>query len=54
MKWTHFEYMSGANPYISTTEANKRKIFRKYKKLGIEVEKIRDGFYLIHDKMEEN
>lgn len=53
-KWTHFEYTSGANPYIAKTEAERERIFMKYARLGIEIEKLPNGeFYIIHDRKED-
>lgn len=47
--WTHFNYMSGSNPYIAMNEKETKRILRKYKRLRIEVELIKPGFYLVHD-----
>lgn len=52
--WSHFEYTSGANPYIAKTQAERDRIIRKYKRKGIEVvkEKCSNGteFYFVHDR----
>ena len=55
--WSHFEYTSGANPYIAKTQAERDRIIRKYKRKGIAVDKVvcssRDldtEFYIVHDK----
>jgi len=49
-KWAHFNYKSGANPYITTTTKTKNKILRKYKN---KIEKIKNDsnidFYIIND-----
>lgn len=42
----HFEYTSGANPYIAKTEKERDRIIRKY---GA-VKEISKGFYLIDDR----
>lgn len=48
--WTHFNYMSGGNPYIAINEKEAKRILRKYKRLGCNVTLIKPGFYLIDDK----
>lgn len=48
MSWTHFEY-SGGNPYIAFTEAEKRRILRKYRRAGIRVTERKPGFYFVHN-----
>lgn len=48
--WTHFEYTDGSNPYIAMTDKEAKRIFRKYKRIGIEVERIGESRYLIHNK----
>ena len=50
--FTHFEYTSGANPYISFSEDKAQQIIRKWKRRKIQVEKIGNNHYLIHDKQE--
>ena len=53
-KWAHFNYKSGANPYIATTTKTKNKILRKYKN---KIEKVKNDlnidFYIIDDLKEE-
>ena len=44
--YAHFEYASGGNPYIATTEKEKNRILRKYKG---RVTEIKPGFYQIDD-----
>lgn len=48
--WVHFSYTSGGNPYIAFNEDVVKKIIRKYKRKRIDVELIKPGFYLVHDK----
>lgn len=49
-KWAHFNYKSGANPYIAITTKTKNKILKKYKN---KIEKIKNNlnidFYIIND-----
>ena len=42
--WYHFQFENGSNPYIAFTEKERDRIIRKY-----EVEKIKDGFYIVKD-----
>lgn len=44
--YAHFEYTSGGNPYVATTEKEKNRILRKYKG---RVTEIKPGFYQIDD-----
>ena len=49
--WYHFEFASGANPYIAKTADEARKVIRHQNQEGNVVEKLsQDGFYLVHDK----
>lgn len=48
MSWTLFEYSVG-NPYIAFTEAEKRRILRKYRRAGIRVTERKAGFYFVHN-----
>ena len=49
--WSHFEYASGANPYIAKTEEEKKRICNKYGK-GCEFKGNINGndYYVINDK----
>ena len=58
-RWSHFEYTSGANPYIAKTSAERDRVIGKYKRLGIAVDNVgliysgRDldtEFYIVHDR----
>lgn len=48
--WTHFEFTSGANPYIAFIEEEAKELIRKYKQKGYLIEELSEGFYRIHDK----
>ena len=53
--WYHFEYTTGANPYIAKTEAERDRIIRKYKRKKVAVRPVwwTDGkvtAYRIYDK----
>ena len=48
--WYHFEFTSGANPYIAFTEENAKKVIRRMKRKGYAVELIVDGFYRVYDR----
>lgn len=49
--WYHFEYASGANPYIAKSAEEAQKVIRYNNQEGNVVEKLsQDGFYLVHDK----
>lgn len=45
--WTHFEFTSGSNPYIATTEKEKNRMLKKYKG---KIQEIKPGFYKVNDK----
>lgn len=47
--WAHFEYKSGANPYIAKTEKEKQRILKKYKD---KVKEVKPNFYKIDDMPE--
>lgn len=47
--WNHFSFTSGSNPYITTTEEAYKKAIRNFRRHGFDVEKIQEGFYLVHD-----
>ena len=47
--YIHFQFTSGANPYITFTSCAKRNFMGRCKRRGYEVEKIRDGFYMVND-----
>lgn len=47
--WNHFSFTSGSNPYITTTEEARKKAIRNFRRHGFDVEKIQEGFYLVHD-----
>lgn len=44
--YTHFQYKSGANPYIAKTDREKNRIIKKYKD---KVKELKKGFYEIDD-----
>jgi hypothetical protein len=44
--YTHFEYKSGANPYIAMTDKETKRILKKYEG---KITEIKPGFYLIDD-----
>ena len=49
--WTHFEFTSGANPYIAfVKEEEAEELIRKYKQKGYLIEELSEGFYRIHDE----
>lgn len=52
--WTHFAYTSGANPYITITEAAKRNLIRRHRRAGHTVTRIRPGFWVIDDRRVHN
>lgn len=45
----HFEYSSGANPYIAKTEKERDRVINKHQKAGETVKEIKPGFYVISD-----
>lgn len=51
--WSHFQYTSGSNPYIATTETRAKEIITKYLRKGVNVELIatqnNTNYYLIDD-----
>ena len=49
MAWTHFDYGSGANPYIAFDENEAQRVIRVHHRRGNYVRKIKDGFYYIDD-----
>ena len=49
--WFHFEYESGANPYIAKTEKERDRILKKY---NGKVDDLGDGSFLIHDSAEKD
>lgn len=48
--WTHFEFESGANPYIAFTKKNAEKNMRLWRKKGWDIEEIKPNFYVVHDR----
>lgn len=48
--WTHFEFTSGANPYIAFVKEEAEELIRKYKQKGYLIEELSEWFYRIHDK----
>lgn len=48
--WYHFEFTSGANPFIAFEEKTAKKNVKFWRKKGWSVEKIIDGFYRVYDK----
>ena len=57
--WSHFEYTSGANPYIAKTNAERDRVMRRWEKRGVLVEEIPYSsnesvqFFMVHDREEE-
>ena len=47
--WYHFQFISGANPYISKSEKDAKKNVRLWKKKGYTVTKLENGFYIVDD-----
>ena len=47
--WYHFEFTSGANPYIAFTEEKAKEMIRKMKRKKYLVEEIVSGFYRVYD-----
>lgn len=55
MGWSHFEFTSGANPYIAKTRDERDRVLGNCARLGFRVEEYtRYGieFYIIHDRKE--
>lgn len=50
--WTLFTYSSGANPYIAFTQAEARRVIRRWRKRGAVVRQLRPRFWCIDDKEE--
>ena len=48
--WYHFSFASGGNPYIAMSASKKDSLIRKYRNRGVKVERIENGFYLVHDE----
>ena len=48
-EWTHFDFDSGANPYIAMTKEKREEVMNNCKSLGFEVEEIRPHMFLVHD-----
>ena len=48
--WHHFEFTSGANPYIAFTDANAKENIKLWNSKGWRVEAVREGFYKVHDE----
>lgn len=49
MGWTHFEFNSGANPYITMTDTAKKNMLRRLRRRNIQYVKIKPGFYRVYD-----
>lgn len=47
--WYHFNFTSGANPYICVNYKDACRNIRFWKRKGYKVEKIQEGYYLVHD-----
>lgn len=47
--WYHFQFESGANPYIAKTENEARKVIRKFQRKGCKVHQIIERFYIVSD-----
>ena len=50
--WYHFEFISGANPYIAFTKENAEENIRLWKSKGYQVVKIKEGYYKVYDNEE--
>ena len=55
MAWSHFEFESGANPYIAFEDWKRDEVLANCERLGYEVTEVHpfDGetrFYIVHDK----
>lgn len=53
MGWSHFDFTSGANPYIAMTREERDRVLGNCAKLGFRVEKsTRHGieFYIVNDR----
>lgn len=51
-EWIHFQYKSGANPYIAKNQKEAEKIIKKYGK--DKIKELRKGFYEIDDSENKN
>lgn len=49
-RWTHFEFESGSNPYITMTDQARKNMLRRIRYCGWTYEEIKDGFYRVYDK----
>lgn len=46
----HFEYTSGANPYIVFDSRTAYKVIKRWNSVGVNVTKITDNMYRVDDK----
>ena len=51
IKYTHFQFTSGANPYITMTVEATKKFISQCKRNGFDLRLIQDGFYEVDDKV---
>lgn len=51
MKWTLFVYENGANPYITKTEKETKRILKKY---NGRIQKIKNNYYYIKEETKQN
>lgn len=49
MAYTHFEYESGANPYIAFNDKEAERVIRVHQRRGNPVTKLKENFYRIDD-----
>ena len=47
--WYHFQFESGANPYIAKTENEARKVIRRWQRKGWKVHQIVGRYYVVDD-----
>lgn len=45
----HFEYTSGANPYVVNTKKRVNRIIERWQRVGVKVTEIEEQFYLVDD-----
>lgn len=48
--WHHFEFTSGANPYIAFTDENAEANKKLWQSKGWRIEAVKEGFYKVHDE----
>lgn len=48
--WYHFQFKSGANPYVCFNEKVMEAKIKYWKSKGFKVDKIEPGFYVVDDR----